>query len=73
MTGTWWWLGSALLAWGLMFGDEGRGWREVTSFGSKDACEQERQVRAREVRDKTMTQPPLERVLQYYRCVERDR
>lgn len=71
MTQTRWWAGAATLGWGLMFGNEGKVWREVTSFGSQDACEHERQSRAREVRDKSATQPPLERVLAYYRCVER--
>ena len=66
-----WWTGAAMLGWGLMFGNEGKGWREVTSFGSKDACEHERESRAREVRDKSATQPSLEHVLAYYRCVER--
>ena len=60
-----------MLGWGLMFGSEGKGWREVTSFGSHDACEHERESRAREVRDQSLTRPSLEQVLLYYRCVER--
>lgn len=64
-----WWTG-VLLGWALMFGDDRRGWREVANFGSDNACEHERQDRAREVRDKSVTQPPIEQVLRLYKCQE---
>ena len=55
-----------------MFGDpktDGVGWKKVDVFESAGSCEQDRQERAREVRDQTVTQQPLDVVLRFYRCV----
>ena len=64
---------AVLAAWVLRFGDprtNGKGWKEIETFASSSACEEERQERAREVRDKAQTVPTLERVLSFYRCEE---
>jgi hypothetical protein len=61
-----------LAGWTLLFGDprtDGVGWKEVDSFESEASCRDERDARAREVRDKTSTNQPLEVVLRFYRCV----
>lgn len=64
---------AVLAAWVLRFGDpktNGKGWKEIETFPSSSACEEERKDRAREVRDKAQTDPSLERVLSFYRCEE---
>jgi hypothetical protein len=57
-----------------MFGDprtDGVGWKELDVFESQGTCQDERQQRAGEVRDKTMTNQPLDVVLRFYRCVQK--
>jgi hypothetical protein len=65
----------AALGWTLTFGSPktgGVGWKTIDRFDSEAACEEERADRAREVRDKTSTNQPLEVVLAFYRCVRSD-
>jgi hypothetical protein len=67
------WVVMAVAGWALMFGDpktDGAGWKQIDVFASSATCEDERQERAREVRDKTTTNQPLDVVLQFYRCIE---
>lgn len=57
-----------------MFGNpktDGVGWKELDVFDSQGSCEEELQVRAREVAEKTTTKQPAEAVRRFYRCVRR--
>ena len=70
----WGWVAAAATGWALMFGDprtDGVGWKEIDVFDSQGACQDERQERASEVRDKTATNQPLDVVLGFYRCVRK--
>lgn len=60
--------GWLLVGWALMFGNGDKGWREVDRFDSRSDCEDAIPERAREVREKSIRQPPLADVLRLYRC-----
>ena len=60
-----------LFGWTLLFGNPERGWREADTFDTQRICEDARESRAHEVRDKSHTKPPLVDVLKLYQCVER--
>ena len=63
----------AAVGWALMFGKprtDVAGWKELAVFESQASCVEERLDRAREVRDKTVTNQTVEQVLTFYRCVE---
>ena len=62
--------GAVVIGWALLFGNAKQGLREADVFETKRACEDGRDVRAHEVRDRSHTKPPLADVLKLYQCVE---
>jgi hypothetical protein len=62
--------GLVVLGWALVFGNKEQGFRESDVFDTKRACADGLEERAREVRDRSHTKPPMADVRKLYQCVE---